>query len=433
MEETPKRTLSLFDCVCLIVGIIIGAGIYQTTPDVARGASSIWGVFLIWIVGGVLSLFGALSYAELASAYPKAGGDYVYLSRAFGRWAGFLFGWMQLVIVRPGDITIMAFIFATYAVKLFNPLAHTLLSAQVYACLAIVVLTIINIMGVKLGKWTQNILTIIKVLGLLAIFGVALAVPQSEPSDMSASGSFPLTIALILVLFTFGGWNEMAFVAAEVKNPSRNILRALLLGTAAVTILYLLINGAFIYALGYDGMATSSAVAADAISPVFPDLGARLISVLICISALGAINGLIFAGARISYAVGCEYPFFHVLGRWDHRTQTPVWALLLQGEIALLLAILLGSFLDTIIYTAAAVYSFYLATSLAVMVLRCREPNVPRPYKVTGFPIPTIIFCLVCAFLIYSAVDYKPYIALIPCGICLLGLPVYWITYPSKN
>ena len=261
MRVTPKRELSLFDSTCIIVGIIIGAGIYQMAPDIAKGAGSGWGVMAIWVVGGLLSLCGALSYAELATAYPVEGGDYVYLSKAYGRWAGFLFGWAQLTVVRPGDIAVMAFAFATYGRAIYDPLAgYPELSQRLFAGAAVLVLTLINILGVNQGKWTQNLLTTAKALGLLAIVGVALISPGGTRA-VTEVGGLPLSLALIFVLFTYGGWNEMAYVAAEVKNPRRNIVRALVTGTAAVITLYLLVNGAFLYTLGYNGLATSKAVA----------------------------------------------------------------------------------------------------------------------------------------------------------------------------
>jgi basic amino acid/polyamine antiporter, APA family len=443
-QDAPKKQLSLFDSTCLIVGIIIGAGIYEVVPDVAKGAPYWWAFLGIWIVGGLISLCGALGYAELATAYPKEGGDYVYLTRAYGRWAGFLFGWLQLAVVRPGDIAAMAFIFARYAQTIYDPFPHAMapydlipiksLADQAvpwtllcYALAAVAILTGINIIGVPQGKWTQNLLTTVKALGLLAVVAVALAGPASPPSP-AIDASRPLSLALILVLFTFGGWNEMAYVAAEIKNPSRNIVRALVLGTLAVTVLYLLVNGAFLYTLGLAGVANSNAVATDTVSVLFPKFGAALISALICVSALGATNGLIFTGARISYAVGVEHRIFRTLGRWRAQTGTPVRSLLLQGLIAMGLIVLLGSFVNAILYTAAAVYSFYLATNLAVIVLRLKEPHAQRPYRVKGYPWTTIVFCLVCAFLIQSAASYKPDVAKGALLILLLGLPLYWLS-----
>ena len=287
-----------------------------------------------------------------------------------------------------------------------------------------IILTAINVAGVRQGKWTQNLLTGVKVLGLALIVGVAICAPQGASAPRSIE-PLPASLALILVLFTFGGWNEMAYVAAEVVNPSRNIVRALLLGTALVTVLYLLVNGAFLYTLGYPGLTASKAVAAETISTVFPSKAPAVISALVCISALGAVNGLIFTGARISYAVGADHRIFRPLGRWNAGTGTPVRALLLQAVIAIILIVALGSFLDAVLYTAAPVYLFYLATSLAVIVLRRREPLAQRPYRVWGYPFTTAIFCLTCAFLAYSAVVYKPWVALAALGILLSGFPLY--------
>ena len=432
MQIAPRKELSLFDSTCIIVGIIIGAGIYQMAPDIARGAGSWPGVLLLWTAGGLLSLCGALCYAELATAYPKEGGDYIYLSRAYGKWAGYLFGWAQLTVVRPGDIAVMAFAFATYARTIFDPLAgHPAVSQRLFAAVATIILTIINIIGVKEGKWTQNLLTVVKAMGLLAIVGTAAFAPKG-PASTAAFDPLPLSLAMVFVLFTYGGWNEMAYVAAEVKNPRHNIVRALVLGTGSVIVLYLLVNSAFLYALGYTGLASSSAVANDAISTVFPKIGGRIISTLVCISALGAVNGLIFTGARISYAMGAEHKTFKIFGKWHERTGTPVWALIAQGIIAVTLILVFGSFIDTILYTAIAVYAFYLGTALAVIVLRFKEPGVERPYKVTGYPVTTLVFCAVCGFLIYSCLTYawafKRTSLIVLAGILTAGLILYRLT-----
>jgi amino acid transporter len=396
-----KKELSVFDSTCIVVGIIIGAGIYETAPAVASSASCWWGVLGLWVVGGLLSLAGALCYAELATAYPYEGGDYVYLSRAYGRWAGFLFGWVQLVLVRPGYIALVAFVFARYAGALFGPVPIGEPEGQytqvIYAGIAVLILTTVNILGVREGKWTQNILTVVKVLGLVAILVAALAGPAATPTDtrVNLSDRLPVSVALILILFTFGGWNEVAYVAAEV---------------------------------GHSGVVNSEAVACDMLEVVFPRFGGRIISVLICISTLGAVNGLIFTGSRISYAVGAEHRLFRLLGRWDQRRGTPVWALVVQGGIVLAMIVILGSFRRTILYTAAAVYSFYLATSISVIILRLKEPHIQRPYRVTGYPFTTIVFGACCVFLVYSALVYNLRDAAICCAILLAGVPVYWLS-----
>jgi APA family basic amino acid/polyamine antiporter len=431
VEGAPKRELSLFDSTCIIVGIIIGAGIYETAPLVAKGLDSGLGLMLTWLAGGFIALMGALCYAELATAYPREGGDYVYLTRAYGRWPGYMFGWSQLAIVRPGDIALMAFIFASYAQTLYAPLAGGNL---VYAAAAVVVLSVINILGVKAGKWTQNLLTVTKILGLVAISVVGLTAPPQAPLP-PAPGSFTwggLQLAFILVLYTFGGWNEMAYVAAEIKRPERNIVRGLVLGTGAVTVLYLLINGAFLSALGLTGMANSKAVAVAMMGTEFPQAAGRAIAVLVCISALGAVNGLIFTGARISYALGADHKSFRPLGRWSPNLGTPVWALVVQGAVSLTIVLIAGSFIDTIIYTAPIVWLFFLGTAFSVMVLRHKEPSLPRPYKVWAYPIFPLVFAACCIFMLFSSTSYalarKPLGLLFLIGVLWLGAMVYWFS-----
>ncbi len=430
-QTAPKRELSLFDSTCIIVGIIIGAGIYETAPLIAASMGSSAGTMGIWLAGGLLALAGAVCYAELATAYPRQGGDYVYLTRAYGNWAGYLFGWGQLAIIRPGDIALLAFVFARYGETLFGSFQF---GRPVTAGAAVVVLTAINVLGVKESKWTQNILTVIKSLGLLAIvvaglfFSPAVTAP-SEPTPLTMGG---LQLALILVLFTFGGWNEMAYVAAEVKRPQRNIVRALIIGTVSVTALYLLVNGAFLHSLGYEKMTTSGTVAVDAVAAVFPEIAGKAVNILVCISALGAVNGLIFTGARISYALGAEHTAFRTLGIWNPRFGTPVWALIVQGVISLVILLVAGSFIDTILYSAPVVWLFFLGTGLAVFVLRRKEHQIDRPYKITGYPITPMIFCVCCLFMLYSSVSYafsnKPVGLVILVSMFLAGGLVYWVT-----
>ena len=426
----PEKKLSLFDSTCIIVGIIIGAGIYETGPLVAASMGSGAGVISIWLAGGLLALSGALCYAELATAYPREGGDYVYLNRAYGGPAGYIFGWSQLAIIRPGDIALMAFVFGRYAGTLYAPTENI---RVIYAVSAVVILTAINVLGVSSGKWTQNILTVIKTLGLLAI----VAAGMRAPGGVNAAGSASLTmggleLALILVLFTYGGWNEMAYVAAEIKRPERNIVRALVTGTVAVTALYVLVNITFLHTLGYAKTASTQAVAVETVSAVFPDIAGRAISILICVSALGAVNGLIFTGARISYALGAEHNAFRGLGRWSPRLGTPVSALIAQGCLSLVIVLFAGSFIDTILYTAPVVWLFFLATGMSVFVLRQKEPGTQRSYKITGYPVTAIIFCGCSVFMLYSSVSYalrnKPVGLLVMTGVLLLGVLVYRFT-----
>ena len=426
--------MTLFDTTCLIVGIIVGAGLYETAPDVATSTNQLGFLLGLWLCGGVISFIGSLCYAELATTYPREGGDYVYLSKAYGPWAGFLFGWIQLTIVRPGDIAVMAFVFARYVQAVtgiaLNSTGNTVFIECLFASLAVIIFTAINIFGVREGKWTQNALTVVKAIGLLSIVGIALITPgfhASETNTVETAANFPVGVALVLVLFSFGGWNEMAYVAAEIKNPQQNIVRAMTLGLGVVLGLYLLANLAFVHVLGMAGVSASKAVAIDVVAARFPGIAATAVGILIAISALGSMHGLILTGARISYAVGTEHRLFKTVGLWNQKLGTPTRALVLQACIALILINLLETFTRTLLYTAAAVYLFYLFTSLSVILLRLKEPNVERPFRIPFFPWSVFVFAIACGFMTYSAILYKPMVSGVAFLIILLGLPVYFL------
>jgi amino acid transporter len=425
----PKRELNLFDSICIIVGIIIGAGIYETAPTVAGSVPSLPALMLVWLIGGVLSICGALCYAELASAYPEEGGDYVYLNRAFGGWAGYLFAWGQLIIIRPGSIAAILFPFGRYAQTFWNPLAGTALETRAplfFAVAAVLILTAVNMVGVRQGKLTQNLLSVLKVLGLILIIATAVIGFVSGTTDSAAALPAPagwnLNLAMILILFTYGGWNEIAYVAAEVESPQRNILRSLVAGVLAVSVIYLLVNCAFYSLLGHGTMASSQAVAVDSMAVVWSGAAARFIALLVCVSTLGAANGMIFTGARISYAFGCDQPGFGWLSGWSEKYGTPCQSLLLQGALSATIVVLAGSFSQSVIYTTTVVWFFFLLTGLSVFVLRAREPQIDRPYRIHGHPFTTIIFCLSCVFLMYSAAVYDLQGTAIAVGLLLTGL-----------
>ena len=417
----PKRQLTLFDSTSIIVGIIIGAGIYESTPLIAKNVPDLGGLLLAWLLGGFCSLVGALCYAELATAYPKAGGDYVYLTRAFGRQIGFLFAWAQLWVVRPGSIGAMAFIFARYANELAplptGPGGQTM-AMLLYAAGSIVVLSAVNVLGVQEGKWTQNVLTTAKVLGLAGIVIVGLAsaapsVPAAAPVGGAPDWGAALSsfgFAMIFVFYAYGGWNEMAYVGAEVRDPERNISRALLLGTVGVMAIYVLVTLAFVHALGFEGVRGSSAVASQVLELGMGPLGGKAISLLICISALGAVNGMIFTGARIYYAMGTDHKRYAWLGRWSPRLGTPVTSLVVQAAITLGLVFGFGlsknGFESMVKFTAPAFWIFLLLVGIGVFVLRRRDAHVPRPYRVPGGFVTPVLFCLYSFYMVYTSLDY---------------------------
>lgn len=414
---TPLRQLSLWDSTSIIVGIILGAAIYRSSPTIAASVPSAGWLLGVWILGGVLSLLGALCYAELATTYPEEGGDYVYLNRAFGSGIGFLFAWSQLWVVRPGSIGAMAFVFAEYANAIWPQATgeQATLVLLLYAVLPIAVLTIINILGVREGKWTQNLLTTVKLLGLVAfmLVGLLYAEPVSTTAEVAtaapASSATNFGLAMILVLFAYGGWNEMAFVAAEVRDPARNILRALLLGTVAVAAIYLLVSLAFLHGLGFAGM-RDPAAATQVLGLGLGDAAGRVFSLLLCVSALGAINGQIFTGSRIYYAMGRDHRLYTWLGRWHPRLGTPVPSLLIQMLITLGVVLgfgrVTGGFERMVNFTTPVFWTFLLLVGLGVVVLRYRQPQIPRPFRTPLLPMIAMIFCGSCGFMVYSSLTY---------------------------
>ncbi len=409
---SPTRQLTLFDTTCIIVGIIIGAGIFRSPPSIAANVDSAAALLGAFALGGVISFIGALCYAELATTYPREGGDYVFLTRAYGRRWGFLFAWSEFWVVRPGSIGAMAFIFAAYAHELF-PLPGIASSKLAYALASVLVLTGIHVLGVNTGKWTQNVLTAVKVIGLLALVAVGLFLtfshnaPQASVAKSDGGG---FRLAMIFVLFTFGGWNDMSYVAAEVREPRKNILRALMLGTVAVTVIYLLVMVALLGSLGFQGVRDGNPVAADVLRIPFGDAGSAAISVLICISCLGAIHGMIFTGARVYYALGTEHRLYAWLGRWNERLQTPLRSLMLQGTVTMLLVAWFGQddlgFERLVIFTSPLFYFFFLLVGIALLLLRYRDRKVDRPFRVPLYPITPILFCLASLFMLHAGVVY---------------------------
>ena len=423
----PTRCLSAADAVAIIVGVMIGAGIFKTPALVAANVTSEAALFLTWGLGGVASLIGALCYAELATTYPHSGGDYHYLTRAFGAEVGFLFAWARLAVIQTGSIASLAFVAGDYAHEVLPVDGRVATSA--YAAIAVIALTIVNMLGTRRGKWTQNVLSVAKVLGLfLVIFtGIAWVTPLPESvTPKSTGGAFGL--AMIFVLFTYGGWNEAAYVSAEVRDVRRDMLRSLLWGVGLITAVYLLVNLAYVKGLGLDGMRSSSAVAADLMRRACGDAGARLISVLIVVTALGATNATIMTGARTNYALGCDTPRLSLLGRWNGRADTPATALAVQGAVALVL-ILLGTLtrkgFETIVdYTVPVFWLFFLLTGVSLLVLRVREAGIVRPFAVPLYPVTPLLFCGVSAYMLYSSLAHAAVGSLVGVAVLVAGVPV---------
>lgn len=472
-SPTPSATnegqLGLFDSISIIVGIVIGASIFHIPNLIFASASDPWMSLAVWGFGGILALIGALCYAELATTYPRSGGDYVYLTRAFGPATGFLFGWAQLTVVFAASIGAMAHVFASYATRRYNllqieALANLGVSSEfLYAAGAILLLTLFNIVGVGLGKWTQNLLTLAKVLGLIGIlvagFVWAKSSPiewrvEARPPDFSAIGWGSL--AIILVLYAYGGWNDAAFVAAEVRNRQRNIPLALILGVGAITLIYLLVNAAYLMGLGYETARSNFGLPAMLLKQTpLGDTGDMAISILIMISALGAVNGLIFTGARVYATLGNDHRLFGWLGHWQPGRRPPILSLLAQGIITvgvlyalttkagneainrLLTSLNIGHEsnwdpergFDTLVsHTAPVFWTFFLLTGLSLFVLREKNPGITRPFSVPLYPLLPIVFCNMCAYMLYQSVMYVGVRAYFAFCVVLAGLPFFLLS-----
>lgn len=454
-DPTPSfpARLGLWDAISIIVGIVIGATIYEMPPTIFSNVSGPGAALGVWALGGVLSLIGAFCYAELATAYPHSGGDYVYLTRAYGSWMGFLFGWAQLAVILTSSIGAMAFVFANYAAKFWG-----LEKDQMFAlaALAVISLSLLNALGVVLGAKTQNVLTVVKMAGLAGILIAGLCWRQPNAWTIEKEMSGPgLGLAMIFVLYGYGGWNDAAFVAAEVRDR-RDIARTLILGTTIIMVVYLAVNAAYIIGLGFEGVRKSEAVAADVLKPLGV-FGQKAMCLLVMISALGAINGLVLTGSRVYAALGSEHRLFAWLGRWHPQLGTPLWSLLAQALISLamiavvatekghdalnrlltvlgLSPILFGEFrsdFEKLVSGSAPVFwGFFLLTGFSLIILRFKDPQRERPFRLPLplFPLLPLIFCGTCVYMLYSAIDYAKYLSLIGVVPLLLGVPLYFLS-----
>lgn len=440
------RTLGLFDCTSLVVGIVIGSGIFLTTGIMATSLPSVPLLLAVWTVGGLLTIAGALTFAELAAAMPEAGGQYVYLRRAYGPLPAFLFGWLTFVVYQTGAIAGTAVGFAEYLGYFVPQLgtARTVLAfsagstafrvsaGQLAACAGIVGLTIVNVRGLYIGSLVQNVLTLVKIAAISAfvIFGFVLGFgAQTSTQPPPPPGSFSVVhgfgVALIAVLWTYDGWNNLTFSASEVRKPERTLPLALIFGTLIVTLLYVMTNAAYLYALPIEEVRGETRIAEKAASALFGAKGAALIAAAVLVCTLGATNGVILTTARVFFAMARDGLFFKSVGRVHPRFHTPHVSLWLQCAWSCALA-LSGSYDQLITSSIFAGLLTYLAATGAVFQLRRREPDMPRPYRTWGYPIAPALFMLAIAAIIVNTLIQRPVESLSGLGLLFLGLPVYF-------
>jgi len=450
------RGLTLTDTTALVIGTVIGTGVFIKTAIMAQDVGTPTLVLAAWVAAGVLSLAGALTYAELGALLPHAGGEYIYLRHAYGDAPAFMYGWMRLVVGSTGSIAILGVGFATFLSAIF-PLTgvwasstFTLLgqtinwqfgAKQIVAVAVILFFSAINCLTVAFGGRVQSALTVLKVLGIAVVIGgvfflskdaawahLATSAGKANWSGMSAFGT-----AMLAALWAYDGWNNMPMAAGEVQNPGRNVPRALIFGMVVVTLIYCLANLAYFYALPFADVVTSNStkfrdalpVATKAAQTFLGSFGGRLVSVAFILSALGALNGSILTGARVPFAMARDGLFFSRIAKLSERTRVPVYSILLQAAWASVLAVS-GTFDQLTDYVIFASWIFYGLVTSSVFVLRRKLADVPRPYRTLGYPVMPLVFVLVAAWLVINTLLARPVEAVAGLVLIALGLPLYF-------
>lgn len=432
-----KAELGLLDATMINVGTMVGASIFIVPSSIAVLFSGSYPSLLVWIVGGLVSLCGALCVAELGAAMPRAGGQYIYLQRAFGPIWGFLYGWGAAVVINPASIAFVAMGFATY-LGFFIPMSPGEVRAMAVG--SILLLTALNCYGLKVGALTQNILTLIKIGAVLAFVVLCLILPGGSaanlqpfwPTESIGSMIGPFGVAMILVLGAYDGWIEITYVGSELRNPKRDMALSVVWSTLLVTLLYFGVSLAVIYVLGQAATGQSTLVAADAMKVVLGPVGGAFITSAILVSTLGCNNGIIFTAARIPYAMALSGNFFRWAGRLNQGRGTPNTALIVQGVWASALA-MSGTYNQLLTYVVFVGFLFYALSAAAVIVLRRREPGLVRPYRTWGYPVTPVVFILFAGYLIGNAFVETPRDAFLGAGLLLAGLPVYWYCRRSAD
>ena len=412
-SASPLRLLSPLGAVAIIVGIVIGAGIFKTPAMVAGITGDVGWALTIWVAGALISLMGALCYAELATLYPHAGGDYHFLTRAYGKNVSFLYGWAKAMVINTGSIALLAFVFGDYMTKVL-PLGAN--SAIYWAFLIVIALTLINLIGIHASASIQTVLTVLEVSGLVAIiiagfgiFGNPLPAVDNPPLFSSTPQLGMLGLGMVFVLLTFGGWNESAYISAELKGTSKTIVTVIVVSLAVITIIYLLVNIALINGLGLKALASSKAAPADLLGLAFGPVGEKLLGLFVAVAALTSINATMIVGARTNYAIGEDWEGLSKMGKWEASRGSPTFAYLVQGVISLALvafgALQSDGFEAMVEFTAPVFWTFLFLVGLGLFILRFKDRSV-RPFSVPLYPITPLIFCGSCAYLAYSSITY---------------------------
>jgi APA family basic amino acid/polyamine antiporter len=436
------RDLGVSHAGAIVVGTIIGSGIFLVPTEMMQAVGSAKLVYLVWLVGGLLSFFGALTYAELGAMKPQAGGEYVYVRDGYGPLAGFLYAWTWFLIAKPASIatitTGLVRILETFPVFgfFFNPVFRHPLSVsygQLVAIAATVLISWLNYVGVKRAGEFQLIFTMLKVAIILGIVVIGFSYRGGNWSHFAGSyaaakgGIAGFMAALVAALWAYDGWNDLNMVAGEIRQPERNIPIALIVGVATVGALYMLVNAAVQFVLPADAIATSLRPASDAIALVWGSAGASIVSAAMAISMLVTLNGTIMSGARVPFAVARDGYFFSALAEVHPRFHTPSVAIGVQAAISIVLLLFGGSFRQFFSLAIFAEWLFYMIAASTVFIFRRRDPQAPRPYRVWGYPLVPALFVLSAALLLYYTFTDNLRNSISGCLVILAGVPVFYV------
>ena len=425
-----KRSLTLFDMTMIAIGGSIGSGIFLTPATIARDVGAPWLIVAVWVMGGLITLAGALTFSELAALLPHAGGQYVYLTRAYGGLVGFLFGWAYFMVVNAGGLGALSMAFATY-LGFYVPLGP--IGEKVAAIAGLLLLTGINVRGVKAGAIFSDVFTVLKLVGIVGLVAVGLTLGSPRTTDFSftlagAPGSLwsALALGMVGVLWSYGGWQHATYASAEIKDPQRTLPRAMTIAAFGVTAIYLLANLAYMCLMTPAQMAASPRIAADAVSAVLGPLGGSLISVAIVISTFGVVGIYTLTAPRIYYAMAADGVFFRKVAEIHPRYHTPAFAIILQSLWAAVLILFWGTFENLISYVVFTDWIFFALAGASVIVLRQTMPDAPRPYRVPGYPWVPLFFVVTSAGFVAMTLVAKPAQAWVGLLFLGLGVPVYY-------
>ncbi|MBI3262715.1 MAG: amino acid permease [Acidobacteria bacterium] len=430
------RQLGPWSSIGLVIGITIGSGIFRTPAGIAARVPDPQLMLFAWILGGIITLCGALSIAELAASLPQTGGLYVYLREGWGRMPAFLFGWAQLVLIRAAAVGSIATVFGEYLLRSIgiDPIVHAQAADDVAAG-AIVFASIVNIRGALWGAAIAGLSTVAKYGALMVLVLASFMLGSGHGGSFShlvaAGGDVQIGLfglALVSVLWAYDGFADLSFAGGEVSEPQRNLPRALVLGTLAIIAIYVLANAAYLYLIPIDGISTSPLVAADTMNILFGQFGVALVSVVVMISTFGSLNGSMLVQPRIFFAMADDKLFFEPIARVHPRFKTPYVAISLAGLLGVVF-VLAGTFEQLIDAFVKAMLPFYGLSVAAIFTLRTRRPDLARPYRVVGYPVVPIVYILGVIYLIANALVTDTFWTLVVFGVVLAGIPVYYVAF----